>query len=421
MAQSLYTPFMTQGAASMVKGYEQGQAKAKEKEINTAAQRAYMGDPIALQDLAALDPEMAMKVEDQAGQRQQRSQQTDLYEQTKEANRRKFAVENREIMEDLTANIGAFDDFELAKSYAADQIGQLKTIMGEENVPLEELTPEQFEQFRQLRQVVTGDDWERSGQPQLEQGPDGKPIRVQTFVNPKTREVRTVPVSLGRALTAHDPELAGQISYSKKEGATQAEIDLKDAEVIAGMSAEAKADLIPARQRATSTIGIIQQLREHPGRTWATGLGWLNPGKYAPGTDAHDFMILADQAQGKIFAEAYETLKGGGQITEIESRKAEQAIARMETSQSQAEYLQALDEFEQATRNGYEKLLSIASTDPDKFRQLMAGELSAPLPGSDKKTEGTVNNPHQPDSKAAYDALESGQYYMRDGKLRRKK
>lgn len=421
MAQSLYTPFMTAGMGRVRGALQDRRARGLEKAKNEAAQKAYMGDPTALQDLAALDPELAMQVEDQAQQRKEVAQQADLHEQAMEESRRQFATENRELMEEFTANIGAFDDYEMARSYAADQVSQLEAIMGEGNVPLGELTPEQFEQFRELRQVVTGDDWERSGGPQLEMGPDNKPRRVQTFVNPKTKETRTVPVSLGRALTSHDPEMAELISKGKRTGAIQAEIDLADDKAIAEMSAEAKAELIPARKRAVATIGIIQQLRTHPGREWATGIGWLNPGKYAPGTDAHNFMVMAEQAQGKVFAEAYETLKGGGQITEIESRKASQAIARMETSQSQAEYLAALDEFEEVTREGYRKLLDLASTDPDKFKALMAGELSAPLPGTSGETAGTLNNPHMPDSKAAYEAIPSGAYFRDpEGNVRRK-
>ena len=426
MAQQLYTPFMARGMASMGKAIGERRERRREDEINTAAQKAYMGDPIALQELAALDPDMAMKVEDQAGQREARAQQADLHEQAMEKNRRAFAVENREIMEELMANIGHFDDYEQAKAYAADQVGQLEAIMGEGKVPIEELTPEQFEQFRELRKIVTGDDWERSGSPQLEMGPDNKPRRVQTFVNSKTQETKVVPASLGRALTAHDPELAGQIAGAKEEAKLEVQIDLADdkaiADALGGMVAEAQADLIPARDRATKTISSVQQIRNHPGLKYATGAGWYNPGKYLPGTEAHNFMVAVEQLKGKVFAEAYETLKGGGQITEIESKKAEQALARLETSQSSAEFLAAIDEFEQATRDGYDKLVKMATTDPEKFQQMIQGELSAPLPGTDAQTAGTIANPHQPTSKATYQAIKSGEYYRDpDGKVRRKK
>jgi len=196
---------------------------------------------------------------------------------------------------------------------------------------------------------------------------------------------------------------------------------LADDVVIANMAAETKKELIPARQAATQTIGVVQQLREHPGRTSATGLGWLNPGKFVPGTDAHDFQILAQQAQGKVFTQAFAALRGGGTITDNETAKAGAAIARMETSQSQEEYLAALDEFEQATRDGYAKLLEMARITPKEFEALMRGELSEPLPETGQVNNGTLNNPAKPTSKAEYDALKSGAYYVKNGKTQRKK
>ncbi|MEE8307269.1 MAG: hypothetical protein V3R81_08385 [Gammaproteobacteria bacterium] len=419
-----YTPSVTEGMKG-VRGAMMGQQERQiENQKNELASAAWMGDPQAMQELAAMDPQMAAQVETTVGKRQARNRQTDLDQQADQDRTRKFATENKELLDEMSANIGMFDDYEMAAGYAADQISQLEGIMGPESIPdqfREPLTPEAFEQFKELRKVVTSGDWERSGPPVLEMGPDGKPRRVQTFINPKTLETQVVPASIGRALTQFDPEMAKRITGAKEEGKIEAQIDLADDKAISAMSAEAKVALMPARTRAKNTIGIIEQLRNHPGRKYATGIGWLNPGKYAPGTDAHNFMIMADQASGRVFAEAYETLKGGGQITEIESRKAEQAIARMETSQSQDEYLRALDEFEAATREGYKKLLDLASTTPEKFNQLMSGELSQPLPGSSAPGDMTMNNPALPQSKAEYDALPTGAYYMKDGKVKRKK
>lgn len=417
-----YTPFFKEGMGAMSDALTDrwGREKTHKQNVLMGKVQTGLATPEERETAAMLDPEGFRDAEDQAMQRKRSAQQTDLHEQNKEANRRKFAVENRELMQELTTNIGAFDDYETARQYSADQVEQLKSIMGEENVPLDDLSPEQYEQFKELRGVVTGKDWQRSGEPKLVEGPQG-PMYMQAFVNPKTQETRAVPMSEYRAITAHDPNRAREIAEGKETGKLTAQIDLADDKVIADMSAEAKTQLIPARVRAQATLGIIEQLRNHPGLEWATGVGWLNPGKYVPGTKAHAFTVLANQARGKVFAEAYETLKGGGQITEIEARKAEQAIARLETSVSVKELRAALDEFEQATRDGYLKLRKIASTTPAKFKQLMAGELSAPLPETGQRNAGTINNPHRPESRVAYDAIPSGTYFMDpNGEVRRK-
>jgi hypothetical protein len=63
-----------------------------------------------------------------------------------------------------------------------------------------------------------------------------------------------------------------------------------------------------------------------------------------PGTPQRRFGARARQLEGQAFLQAFESLKGGGQITEIEGQKATQAIARLDTAQSAADYRQALTE-----------------------------------------------------------------------------
>ena len=76
--------------------------------------------------------------------------------------------------------------------------------------------------------------------------------------------------------------------------------------------------------------------------------------------DAARFQSRLEQLQGTAFLEAYNMLRGGGQITEVEGQKAERAMARLNTAQSEADFLQALSEFEDAIRTGYAKLQASA-------------------------------------------------------------
>jgi hypothetical protein len=52
-----------------------------------------------------------------------------------------------------------------------------------------------------------------------------------------------------------------------------------------------------------------------------------------------------DQVIGEAFLEAYATLKGGGQITELEGNKAQAAQARLSTAQSPSDFREALREY----------------------------------------------------------------------------
>lgn len=97
--------------------------------------------------------------------------------------------------------------------------------------------------------------------------------------------------------------------------------------------------------KADEAVRVIDQLYGHPGLGTITGWsGVINPMAYAPGTDAAGAKALADQVQGRVFLEAFESLKGGGQITEMEGRKAEQAMARLNRAQKTEDYQAALTE-----------------------------------------------------------------------------
>lgn len=112
---------------------------------------------------------------------------------------------------------------------------------------------------------------------------------------------------------------------------------------------QAKADVVPTQQRenkaaaANDMLGVIEMLDKHPGRETATGAsGAIDPRNYIPGTDAKDFSVALDQLKGKTFLQAFESLKGGGQITEVEGKKATEAIGRLNTAQSDKAFKQAL-------------------------------------------------------------------------------
>lgn len=97
-----------------------------------------------------------------------------------------------------------------------------------------------------------------------------------------------------------------------------------------------------------------KEAQPHPGFGQAVGLGI--PGlKYVPGTDTADFNKRLEQLKGGAFLEAFQTLKGGGQITEVEGKKATAAITRMDTAQSEDEFVKAATEFRDILARGIEK------------------------------------------------------------------
>lgn len=79
------------------------------------------------------------------------------------------------------------------------------------------------------------------------------------------------------------------------------------------------------------------------------GTGWfgLPTGQTLPAianTEKANFQARREQVQGQAFLQAVESLKGSGAISEIEGTKATQAILRAQTSQTEAEFVRAIQE-----------------------------------------------------------------------------
>lgn len=86
-----------------------------------------------------------------------------------------------------------------------------------------------------------------------------------------------------------------------------------------------------------------------------------------PGSEKAKFQVANSRLTNRAFLEAREVLRGGGQITDFESRKAEGAITNIEDAMARGDkalYLKALDDFEQAVKDGYAKLQAQAGSMP---------------------------------------------------------
>ena len=99
---------------------------------------------------------------------------------------------------------------------------------------------------------------------------------------------------------------------------------------------------------------VYGKQKPHPGFESAVGISAAPLSGFIPGTDTTDFKERMAQIKGQSFLQAFENLKGAGQITEIEGAKATAALNRMSLSQSEAEFVKAAREFEDNVRKGME-------------------------------------------------------------------
>jgi hypothetical protein len=122
-----------------------------------------------------------------------------------------------------------------------------------------------------------------------------------------------------------------------------------------GKSAQSQADTENALLKFDDTLARINQLKTEnlSGGQAAFGLpGWgVFSGGFgalgtAPGSAAADYVASLDALQGDIRSQAYETLKGGGQITEAESKFAAEAYANLSRNTSWEKYQSELADLE---------------------------------------------------------------------------
>lgn len=131
---------------------------------------------------------------------------------------------------------------------------------------------------------------------------------------------------------------------------------VKLAEEQAKGQAEAQAGLGKVRTTASKVVRAINELRNARGlKDIVGGSLWSRvPDRLAgyalpivgAGGDSADALAKYQNLAGANFLQAFESLKGGGQITEKEGEKAELAFGRLQRSQSLREFNAALDDLE---------------------------------------------------------------------------
>lgn len=134
--------------------------------------------------------------------------------------------------------------------------------------------------------------------------------------------------------------------------------DVKTAETIAASQAKNKAALPQTLANSEMAINTVQQLLDHPGLKYITGMYSKAP--IIPGTEQAAAKAIYDQLSGQQFLQAYQTLKGGGQITEIEGAKAEASLSKMQRAVNYKDFIKAGKEYIGILEKGMERAKKMA-------------------------------------------------------------
>lgn len=107
--------------------------------------------------------------------------------------------------------------------------------------------------------------------------------------------------------------------------------------------AKAKAAIPTVELNEKYLLKNIDDTVSHPGKQAA--LGWKSYFPTAHGSEAHGFEQRLNQTNQRAFLQAYETLRGAGQISEREGQAATAALSRASKAQNVKEFDDAMAEF----------------------------------------------------------------------------
>lgn len=220
---------------------------------------------------------------------------------------------------------------------------------------------------------------------------------LATF-NPQTREL--IPTGIGNAPTSGSmaPAATREFEYYKSLSPQQQKeyLNVKRSTIDKGTTFDENGNIIPipgaapakeqfkqseklgtdlgeAQAKAMAGLGntednsyfLLNQLEalgNHPGLKGAVGIkgggalfGDIGSKKIVPGSQEADFIARMNQVEGQAFLQAFDTLRGGGQITEKEGEKATQARLRMSKATSEKEFLNSRNEFVDVVKTGLER------------------------------------------------------------------
>lgn len=227
-------------------------------------------------------------------------------------------------------------------------------------MPKPGLSPEAFEQQRRLTTEKQKTAYGKT--PVYVEMPDGSISIMQLSSGGGGHMVEGLPpgAKIIKPATVVGGQMVDPLSTETRRDVTGAIASGETAKVEGEATGDARARLPKVELQGENMLNTIEQIRNHPGRTHGAQT-------YIPairGTPRYAFERLVAQSTGQAFLQAFESIKGGGHITEIEGKKATEAITRLETvGLSKKEYDKALNDLQEVVERGLENARRRANRD----------------------------------------------------------
>ena len=195
----------------------------------------------------------------------------------------------------------------------------------------------------------------------LEQMTVSESQKQQMGVTMRGQDIAAATARRGQDLQ-YNPELQATIAQAKEYGTAlgknkaAAEAALPGAIETANEGIRLIDEMVGKREIKDASGKVIQQgTRPHPGFKNYVGAALVPGMRFVEGSDTASFDVRQKQIEGRAFLEAFNSLKGGGSITEKEGEKGTAAIMRMNKASSEREYIAAARELQDILAKGVER------------------------------------------------------------------
>jgi hypothetical protein len=202
-------------------------------------------------------------------------------------------------------------------------------------------------------------------------------LPMSNQVNPATGNA--VPVSAMNAPRMSPKQVgeANQAIFTESEKQRQAELKALPANIEQANVAIKTIDEMIGDARLNDKGEIVYQKYDPVTKQYVEGKkahgGFENyvgatmfPGlRFIEGTETASFEPLYKSIKGQAFLEAFQRLKGAGQITEIEGQKATEALLKLDKAQTEKDFVKYAREFQENLQRGMELAKNKAGVNKD--------------------------------------------------------
>lgn len=161
-----------------------------------------------------------------------------------------------------------------------------------------------------------------------------------------------------QAAQAADPVFQETMAAARTRGTETAKNDVKALEVLPKLVATATDGITLIDEligKRDAKGNLLKGAAPHPGFEAAVGATLLPGARFVPGTAAASFDSRFQQINNQSFLSAFESLRGGGHISNAEGEKATSAVNRMALAQEEKEFIAAARDVQDVLRKGVER------------------------------------------------------------------